>query len=178
MRHFRQVVFCIFLLGVLLFVAVGAYARPSGALEEWDTSPLRPYDIAVLTDGSAWLTVNDEMADVGNIVFTINPADGSTDLFEAAFEGAMFQTLDRASDDTLWIADSGLDQIVHFDPATGDFTGYSLPGIFARPAFPFGVRVAPDGSVWFTCWQDRSLGRFDPVLETWERFDPSSASAS
>lgn len=35
----------------------------SGSLEEWDTSPLRPYDITVLPDGSAWLTYRDMPVD-------------------------------------------------------------------------------------------------------------------
>jgi streptogramin lyase len=173
MKHSRVAMLFVLLVALFLLVTVEAYGRPSGTLEEWDTTPLRPYDIAVLSDGSAWLTVYDE-DNVSNIVFTINPADGSITEFVAPFAGAEFQTLDRAPDDTLWIADYELHQIVHFDPTTGVFTGYPLDAAFGTNPNPFGVRVAPDGSVWFTCWGDRSLGRFDPVGGTWDRFDPSS----
>ena len=175
MKHSRVAIFCILLVALFLLVTVEAYGQPSGTLEEWDTTPLRPFDIAVLSDGSAWLTVSDQN-NPSNIVFTINPADGSITAFVAPFAGAKFQTLDRAPDDTLWIADYDLDQIVHFDPTTGVFTGYPLDSVFGTDPQPFGVRVAPDGSVWFTCWWDRSLGRFDPVSGTWDRFDPSSDS--
>lgn len=147
-----------------------------GSLEEWDTSPLRPYDITVLPDGSAWLTYRDEPAPdwpVGKI-FTINPSDGSTTEFQTplAWGDAWFKTIDRGPDNTLWIADRE-DRIVNFDPSTEFFTEYPLPDPpFTLPASPFGVSVAPDGKVWITCETDQCLGCFDPGTETWQRFEP------
>ena len=47
------------------------------------------------------------------------------------------------------------------------------PGVFNLPAEPFGLTVAADGSIWFTCWSDRCIGRFDPATETFERFAPN-----
>jgi streptogramin lyase len=146
----------------------------SGSLEEWDTSPLRPYDITVLPDGSAWLTYQDGQVDdwpVGKI-FTINPSNGSTTEFQApsAWGDSGFETIDRAPDNTLWIADQK-DRIVNFDPSTEVFTEHPLlDPPFTLPAKPFGVSVAPDGKAWFTCWNDSCLGCYDPGTETWQRF--------
>lgn len=162
----------VFILLALLTV-VGAWAFPEGTLEEWGTSPLRPYDIVVLPDGSAWLSFFDKelRSDVGK-VFTINPADGSTREFEAPFP-ALFGTMDRSPDNGIWIGDYH-HRIVHFHAASGVFTRYELPAdMFSRPdglAEYMGVSTAPDGRVWFTYWDDTCLGMFDPAAETWQRF--------
>nr|QNO53370.1 virginiamycin B lyase [Methanosarcinales archaeon ANME-1 ERB6] len=170
------IVLCLFiLLSLCLFSPTMAWDL-SGSLEEWDTSPLRPYDITVLPDGSAWLTYRDVGAPdwpVG-IIFTINPSDGSTTEFQApsAWGNSGFWTIDRGPDNTLWIADQEY-RIVNFDPSTEVFTEYPLPtSQFTLPASPFGVSVAPDGKVWFTCWNDPCLGCYDPGTGTWQRFAP------
>ena len=172
MKYDRGSVSCILLLHLFLFVTVEAWGRPTGALDEWDTSPLRPYDIVVLPDGSAWLNFYEmALSDVGK-VFTIDPSDGSVTEFEAPFP-ARFGTMDRAPGNALWIADHH-HRIVHFDTASGAFTPYELPNdIFSLPdelAEHMGVSAAPDGKVWFTYWSDPCLGVFDPATETWQRF--------
>ena len=171
------ILLCLFiLLSLCLFSPTMAWDLREVYLEEWDTSPLRPYDVTVLPDGSAWLTYYDTNAPdwpVGKI-FTINPSDGSTTEFQAppAWGDSAFQTIDRGPDSTLWIADIE-DRIVNFDPSTETFTEYPLPDSdFDLPARPFGVSVAPDGKVWVTCWSDPCLGRYDPVAITWQRFEP------
>ena len=136
MKYARILAFCA--LGVLLCCNLAiAWDLNGGTLEEWDSSPLRPYDIEVLSDGSAWLTLHEPaLTDVGK-VFTIDPSDGSITDFEAPFD-AQFLTLDKASDDTLWIADVQ-DRLVHFDPTSGAFTGYPLDGAtFTLPSTPLG----------------------------------------
>ena len=158
----------VFVIGVL-FLTGSALAEPLvGSLQEWNTSPLRPYDIVALNGGSIWMNTSE-----GNAVFTIDPLTGTTTAYTAPFIPARFHTIARAPDDTLWIAD-GEDRIVHFDPVSGVFTPYPLDaGVFTLPAEPFGVNVANDGSVWFTCWIDLCIGQFDPVSGTWQRFAPS-----
>ncbi len=167
LKRLKLWVCCILGLFLICNLDVG-WNLTGGLLEEWDTSPLRPYDIEVLSDGTAWLTFFEMALDVGK-VFTIDPTDGSTTEFDAPF-AARFQTLDRAADDTLWIADN-LGRIVHFNPLSGTFSPFSLdPAVFNLSAYPIGIRVAPDGSVWFTCWGDNCIGRFDPDAGTWQRF--------
>lgn len=142
-----------------------------GIVHEWSVGvELRPYDIVTLSDGSPWIT--HQKPDEAGKIFTLNLSDGTPVVYTAPFT-ANFHTLDRAADDTLWIADYA-DQIVHFDPLSGIFTPYPLDAtIFPLPASPYGVTVAPDGKVWFTCWSDPSIGVLDPGTGppgTWQRF--------
>jgi len=143
-----------------------------GTLEEWGTSPFRPYDITVLSDGSPWLTYHDELAadwPVGKVC-TIDPSDGSVTTYQVPWGNSGFETLDRGLDDTLWIADRE-DRIVNFDPTTHVFTAYPLPAAtFTLPAGPFGINVASDGKVWFTCMTSNALGCYNPVTNTWQNF--------
>lgn len=155
-----------------------------GVLEQWDTGDLAPYDIAVRSDGTAWVTQRHHfnpdgprtLPDEGR-VFTVDPATGILTVRTAAASPARFQTVDVAPDDTLWLVSNHPERnsIFHFDPdAPGDaqFTAYDLPEtVFpSLPAYPFGIRVATDGKVWFTCWDDPAIGSFDPTTETFERF--------
>jgi len=158
----------VFMVGVL-FITGAALAQPLvGTLQEWNTSPLRPYDIVALDNGSIWMNTSS-----GNAVFTINRVSGATTAYTAPFIPAQFHTIARGPGDTLWIAD-GQDRIVHFDPTSGVFTAYPLDGgVFTLPAQPFGINVASDGSVWFTCWTDYCIGRYNPTSGTWQRFAPS-----
>jgi streptogramin lyase len=140
-------------------------------LEEWDTSPLRPYGIVVLSDGSPWLTYYDTSFDdeLGK-VFTFDPSVGTPSLsdYTAPFP-AQFRTIDHDADDILWIADK-LNKIVSFNPTAEVFTDFPLDSTFGTNPSPYGVSVAPDGSVWFTCDNDFSLGRYEPASDTWQRF--------
>jgi streptogramin lyase len=169
----KKIVLCI--IGLLLSCNLALAWDLTGMLQEWDTSPLRPYDIVVLSDGSPWLNFYDESADedIGRM-FTINPSGGSTAAFEAPFP-ARFITIDRALDDSIWIADR-LDKIVRFEPESRVFTAYDLPGdTFDLPAMPRGVSVSTEGTVWFTYWGSPGesapgIGMFDPETETWQSF--------
>lgn len=174
MKCLKTIGFCS--LALVLTCGLGMAWDLNGLLREWEVGPeLRPYDIATLPDGSAWAT-HEDLAGVTGQVFTINPADGTPIIFTAPFD-ARFHTIDPAPDGTLWIADAN-DRIVHFDPLSGTFTGHGLPGtIFALPAAPYGVTVAGDGKVWFSCWEDPSIGVFDPITDAWLRFPlPSGGS--
>lgn len=61
-----------------------------------------------------------------------------------------------AADGAVWLADTAADAIVRFDPATGDWRGYTGPGV----AGPFDLKPGPDPSVfWFTNKRGGSIGR-------------------
>ena len=159
------------LIGLLLPVPAGALLP--GILESWETTsvPLRAYDVAVLSDGTPWFS---SQPPAGNAVFSFDPLSGTPTPYYLIVPGTApkFNTLAADQNDVLWIADAS-DRLVKFEPATGSFTAYPLPGgVFNLPAEPYGVSVAPDGAIWFTCWQDRALGRFDPATATFQRFAP------
>lgn len=167
----------IMLAGIVVCLSLLCGSAPAweteGKLKEWDVSPFRPYDIEVLHNGSAWLTYHEGTNAEGRLLEFRTFSGAAID--RLIYYPAKFQTLDSAPDNTLWIAD-GLDQIAHYDPDLPPVSIYPLdPAVFNLPAEPFGVTVAPDGSVWFTCWQDLCLGRLDPGTGTFERFAPMPA---
>ena len=179
MKHLK----ILFLFAVsLVFVCNHAAAwELNGVLREWNITPLRPYDIAVLKNGSIWMTVHDPSSGAWPFgkIFRFNPADGSTTEFSVppAWGSCGFVQLVGGTDDTLWITDQE-DRIVHFNPATATFTPFGLNGaVFNLPATPSDIALAPDGAVWFNCTTDRCLGRLDPTTGAWQRFAPSPADA-
>jgi len=154
-------------LAVLMTGAAATAGELPGYVRSWSTAPCRPYDVAVLSTGVPWLTCSDAVA-------TIDVATGTATSYPltGVDPAPAFNTLAVDAADRLWIADSS-DRLVRFDPATGMFTVIPLPGdVFTLPALPFGVSVAPDGTIWFTCWEDPSLGRYDPVSGGFTRFAP------
>jgi len=145
---------------------VSAWDIQNGIFREWAVEGVRPLGIETLPDGSVWIT-----SDNSPSVFTLNRETGEPIVYTASFAGD-FATMDRAPDNTLWISDEN-DRIVHFNPCdpSGDyFDDFPIPGDFAAGASPYGIRVAPDGWVWFTRWPDPSLGRYNPVTGDWDRF--------
>jgi len=154
----------------LVVLVVGAAATADelpGYMRSWETRPYRPYDVAVLSTGAPWFT-----ADAS--VVTIDAETGAVTGYTLSVPDPVpaFNTLAVDAADRLWIAD-GNDRLVLFDPGTRAFTVFPVPGdMFTLPAYPYGVTVAPDGTIWFTCWTDRSLGRYDPVGGTFQRFAP------
>jgi streptogramin lyase len=156
------------LAGLLIAVPGRAQQLP-GTVESWPTTPYRPYDAVVLSDGTPWFSA-------GDAVFTIDPENGAVSAYTfsvpAPAAAPQFWTLAVDGSDMLWIAD-GSDRLVRFDPVTHMFAAFDLPGgTFTLPASPLGVEVAADGAIWFTCDLDRSIGRYDPVGGTFQRFAP------
>lgn len=146
---------------------VCAWDIDSGIIREWAIDGVRPYGIETLSDGSVWFT-----SDNDPVVFTLNPETGEPVTYTAPFDGD-FLNMDRAPDDTLWIVDEN-DRLVHFSPcnASGEYFE-AVPinrTLFTLESQPQGIRVAPDGMVWFTLWPDPSIGRYDPATGNWDRF--------
>jgi len=120
------------LLSSFLLCGFAAAYVMDGKLREFDISPFRPYDIEVLNDGTVYLTYYENAVLQGKLLeFRYMGEKPPPHEFPLP---AQFQTLDKAKDNTLWIADI-MDRIVHFDPATEMFTSYPLdPTVFTLPA--------------------------------------------
>jgi streptogramin lyase len=147
----------------------------TGLMKEWPgDAAMRPYDIATLSDGSAWMTHEeyDSATGVGNgSLITLDYPNGTLLVYTAPFS-AQFYTLDPAPDDTLWITDY-TGKLAHFVPDTLTFESYPLPATFPALPRPYGISVAPDGRVWFTCQSDTDpcIGVYDPAAGSWQRYD-------
>lgn len=158
--------------------AVSGY---KGNLDEWDTTPFRPYYIKALPDGLIWFTVdshNDSgklhYADVG-VIFSIDPNDPE-DSFRAYYfythGPATFETFDwNPYDNSLWITDSKSSRIVTFSLDSHRFTGmYDLRGTFG-PNDPRGIKVDYEGRyVWFTFNEGKLVGRLNIETEEKDRY--------
>jgi len=154
--------------------AVPGRAELPGTIESWETTPVRPYDAVVLSDGTPWFATDDVVGGpIGNSLVTVDPETEAVTVYPLTDTPPLqLETLAVDANDVLWIAEVN-DRLVRFDPATATYDIYTLPSPpFASPARPFGVAVAPDGMVWFTCWTDQALGRFDPDTDTFDRFAP------
>lgn len=169
-------------LAVTFFAHAAMGWELNGGLQEWETSPLRPYDVALAADGTPYFTYLDALAPdwPKGRVFALNSADGSTTVYDAPLDwgDVGFQTIDRGPDGRLWVSDYVGSSIAAFDPAADPpFTRYPLPASrFNLPAVPFGIRVESNGTVWFTCWEDPALGSFSLATGTadaWRRFPAS-----
>jgi streptogramin lyase len=160
---------------ILCVFAPAAAWDTTGLVKEWPgDATMRPYDIATLSDGSAWMTHEEynHTTGIGNgSLITLDYPNGTLLMYTAPFS-ADFYTLDPAPDGTLWITDY-TGRLVHFDPDTLTFEQHPLPVLFPVQRRPYGVSVAPDGRVWFTCQSDDHpcIGMYDPAAGSWERFD-------
>lgn len=137
---------------------------PTGILKEWGIEGFRAHDIEVAEDGTAW-ALSDRSGNAELRAFVplhhtppINAGPFSPD------DAAHFRKIARDLDGRMWITDQLGDRLYRFDPATGDFVdSVDLPEDFGSNPDPFGVAVAPDGKVWFACWDSYSIGYYDPA---------------
>jgi streptogramin lyase len=145
------------------FAGTVAGQRLHGEIVQWDTAGYRAYDIEATADGYLWFTHT-------IAVVRFDPSTGSTLGNYPLGTGKSFQTIDADADDNLWVADSN-ERLYKIVSATGSSTAYEIPAAtFPTGCQPFGVTAGPDGNIWFTCWQDKSIGRLNPAGPTWTRF--------
>ena len=145
------------------FASTVAGQRLHGEITQWDTAGYRAYDIAATANGYLWFTHT-------TAVVRFDPSTGAAQGYYPLGAGKSFQTIDADSSGNLWVADSN-ERLYKVVSATGSSTSYEIPAAtFPTGCQPFGVTAGPEGKIWFTCWQDKSIGRLDPAGPTWTRF--------
>ncbi len=157
------------LIGVACCICTPASAwDTTGLMKEWaGDASMNPYDIATLPDGSVWMT--HENATTGALIKLDYPT-GTLHMIPAPFS-VHFWTLDTAPDGTLWITDES-GSLVQFFPSESRFESHPIDARFPASPNPYGVSVADDGKVWFTCQSDPPcIGVYDPSSGSWQRYD-------
>jgi len=152
------------ILGLSLALASTAAAqRIHGDLREWTTVGYAPYDIVTTPDGIVWMTHDIAVA-------RFDPSTGSTRGLYPLGADRNFQTMTRASDGMIWVADAN-ERLYRLDPGPETFTTFSVPAAtFPSGCGPRGLTEGPDGAIWFTCSTDLTIGRLDPGGSSWSRY--------
>ena len=166
MKH--SIVITLLLLMICCVCAPASAWDTTGLMKEWAGDvTMNPYDIEALPDGSVWMT--HENATTGALIRLDYPA-GTLHMISAPFS-AHFRTLDAAPDGTLWIADES-GTLVQFFPSESRFESHPIGAGFPASPHPYGISVADDGRVWFTCQSvPPCIGVYDPSADSWQRFD-------
>ena len=119
-----------------------------------------PHDLVVGPHGKIWIT-----AFFTDVIWALNPADGSIDTYQLRdgdAEGwgqARALVFDR--DGGLWVVLGGTHQLVRLEPATREFRTYDI-GFYAHS-----IALDDDGRIWFNDYfaKEERIGVFDPSTE-------------
>jgi virginiamycin B lyase len=149
--------------GVLWFTGQGGYygrLDPAvGVVEQFDAPRGRgPYGIATTPDGTVYYA-----SLAGSYLGRINP-DASVTELDPPTPNAGVRRVWSDSTGRLWIAEYNVGQLGVYDPTTGQWREWKLPGGDAARAYA--VYVDHDDKVWLSDTGTETIVRFDPVTET------------
>lgn len=144
----------------------GVYGRldpASGELAVFDAPRGRgPYGMAATPDGEIYFVslAGDYLAHIDLDTDEVEVIDPPT-----PDQGARRVWSDSAG--RLWISEWNSGQVSSYDPATGDWKEWPLPGEGAQA---YSVYVDERDAVWLTDFGSNAIWRFDPVTETFDEF--------
>lgn len=158
-----------------LLGAPASLARRDPANGEWRSATVGMYGHSIALDarGAAW--TNDHFARGGVRLARVSPDDAMT---VETFEGPPFEStakgpspipyeLRAAPDGKLWVSLLHGNQLVSFDPATGEFATVDLPDPDAGPRR---FDVAADGDLWIPGYGSSVLYRLAPASGRIDRY--------
>ena len=97
----------------------------------------------------------------------IDRASGAVEIVDPPTPDAGTRRVWADSDGVLWVSEWNVGQLARYDPATGDWSEWTLPG--RRPA-AYAVYVDERDQVWVSDFGANAVLRFDPATETFESF--------
>jgi virginiamycin B lyase len=154
--------------GMLWFTGQsGVYGRVdpnSGTVQVWD-SPRGsgPYGIIDTPDGSRVFYAS--LA--GSHIAEINLETGESTPIDPPTPGQGARRVWTDSHGVLWVSEWNAGQVGRFDPSTGEWREWKLPG--ARP-MAYAVYVDEQDKVWLTDFGANAILRFNPDSETFDSF--------
>jgi virginiamycin B lyase len=152
--------------GVLWFTGQDGWygrLRPGGAVEVFPAPKGRgPYGITATATGDIYYA-----SLAGSYLGRIDPVTGAATVLEPPVPGQGSRRAWAAPDGRIWVSGWNSGDVFVFDPASGAWRSWPLPG--EQPQ-PYAVFVDDIGAVWLSDFAANALVRFDPATETFTSF--------
>lgn len=161
--------------GILWFTGQrGIVARldpATGKIDAWDVpGGGGPYGIAVTPSNEVYF-----VSLAASYLGRVDKATGAVTVIEPPTAGAGTRRVWSDSTGRLWVSYWGAGMVAVHDPASGTWREWDLPGD-ANQAYS--VYVDERDIVWLSDFPQNSIVRFDPVGETFLRFESTSPNAN
>jgi virginiamycin B lyase len=157
--------------GVLWFTGQnGIYGRlnNTGQIEIWKApNGPGPYGIATTPEGNVYFA-----SLAGSYLGRIDVNAGTSTVLQPPTRQQGARRVWSDSRGRLWISEWNAGQVGLFDPATGKWREWRLPGEHPQP---YAVYVDDRDQVWLSDFGSNALVNFDPALETFQSFSLPSA---
>jgi virginiamycin B lyase len=160
--------------GILWFTGQnGIYGRldpATGAMEVFDAPRGRgPYGIDATPAGDIYY-----VSLAGSYLAQLNLDTGEATVLDPPTPGQGARRVWSDSAGRLWISEWNAGQVGLYDPATGQWREWRLPG---DNPMAYSVYVDDRDQVWLSDFSANAIVRFDPALETFDSFPLPSPSA-
>jgi virginiamycin B lyase len=129
-----------------------------------------PYGIATAADGSVHYA-----SLAGNHIAKIDLETGAATVIEPPTRNQGSRRVWPDSKGRVWVSEWNSGQVSVYDPATGDWKAWKLPG--DRPQ-TYAVYVDDQDLVWLTDFSANALVRFDPAREAFDVFPLAQRNAA
>jgi virginiamycin B lyase len=161
--------------GVLWFTGQsGVYGRldpAKGRTELFEAPRGRgPYGIAVTPDDTVYFA-----SLAGSYVGRIDRRTGAAEVLEPPTAGQGARRVWSDSKGAMWVSEYTAGQLARFEPATGTWTEWRLPGDSPKP---YAVYVDDRDQVWLSDFGANALVHFDPDSEAFTAFPLPSPGAA
>lgn len=131
---------------------VNVWAAPRGS---------GPYGITTTPSGEVYYA-----SLAGNHIARIDVETGVATVIEPPTKGQGARRVWSDSHGRIWVSYWNTGQVGRYDPATGSWREWKLPG----NAHAYAVWVDDHDKVWLTDWSANAIVKFDPQSESFERF--------
>ena len=148
----------------------GRLAPDTGRMDVWKAPRgAGPYGIATAPDGSIYFA-----SLAGSYIARVDPSTGAATVIDPPTPRQGARRLWADSHGRIWVSYWNSGQVGCYDPASGSWREWKLPGA----ARAYAIWVDERDQVWLSDWTANALVRFDPASERFEAHASSRAGAA